>query len=142
MMNCLDIIFEVERLAYSGNWERLACFIEKTPGLATEYFGEVETTLLISICCFGNVDAVINLIGNGADPNYVDRAGQSALLSTIWGGVEGRDTFGVAQALIGLGADPELIVQSGYSVVDIARINGLVKYVELFKQNRGQATKT
>jgi hypothetical protein len=128
-----DNIFEIESLAYSGRWDEIINIIEDDQELVSCVFGEAETTLLISISCFDNVELVRYLLSRGANPNYIDRAGQSALLSTIWGAVEGRNTLPVARVLIEFGANPDLLVQSGCTVIDVAKLNELGEYIALFR---------
>jgi ankyrin repeat protein len=133
-----DDLGKIERLACSGHWNKIIDIVEKEPELMSCIFGEVKTTLLISISYFDNVEFVRYLLSRGANPNYMDGAGQSALLSTVWGAVEGRKTLPVAQALIESGANPELPVLSGCTVIDVAKLNKLDEYIELFEKTRNR----
>lgn len=132
-MTGVETIYQVEHLASAGSWEEITSLLQSRPELATAEFGEAESTLLISLASFENVEVIKALLAIGADPNYVDRGGQSALLSTVWGAVEGRNTFSVLATLLEHGANPEIIVQSGVTATEIAKINALQGYADLMQ---------
>ena len=129
------IVYEVERMAFNGCWEEITGLIKNRQELATAEFDESESTLLISLASFDNVEVVDMLLAIGANPNYVDNGVQSALLSTVWGALEGRNTYPVLVTLLEHGANPGIIVQSGLTAIEIAKINALHDYVDLMRSH-------
>jgi uncharacterized protein len=83
----------------------------------SQYFSQPDALLIAAL--IGDLDAAIDLLRTGANPNQQDEQGQTALMIVInegWG--NDRDWL---EALVSFGADINALDSDGDSALDLAR---------------------